>query len=291
MTPAAAEPAATASDSDDDGGGGGGESAWPRERTRSCRRRRRRRRRHLQPPPPPVTEPEVAEEEEPPEEEPLAASATSDDFLCVGVGAAGCALVHRARARAAAAAAAARAAAGAAPCSGAGAAAAAGSSSSSSWLPSAGDVVVAAWTAVSHSVVGVYAAHHPQRTSAHVVGDAHCRRCFGQCLFLCAGLYRGALYLYEAALPALCHAMLGVELRGDWRYAAARANSRAQFGAQFRPPPTPIPGTTPRRSALLLGAAGVHRLRGRLGVLADTDGDADARRRRGRRRRRRRRRD
>ena len=30
---------------------------------------------------------------------------------------------------------------------------------------------------------------------------------------------QGALFLYEHALPALCRALLGIELRGDWRCA------------------------------------------------------------------------
>ena len=32
-------------------------------------------------------------------------------------------------------------------------------------------------------------------------------------------LTQGALLLYEHALPALCRAMLSIELRGDWRCA------------------------------------------------------------------------
>ena len=37
-------------------------------------------------------------------------------------------------------------------------------------------------------------------------------------MLLDALLFRGAVCVYERALPWLCRAVLAVELRGDWRY-------------------------------------------------------------------------
>ena len=87
-------------------------------------------------------------------------------------------------------------------------------------------------------------AHDPRLTYRHLLLDRHSRTCIGQCLFLDALLFRGALTIYEVApptttrhtpspprapsmppirpaqvaLPALIHTSTGVSLADDWRY-------------------------------------------------------------------------
>ena len=73
-------------------------------------------------------------------------------------------------------------------------------------------------SATHHGLVGLLQAHRPRLVYRHVFVEPHSRRCVRQCVVLDALLFRGAVGIYEHALPALCRATLGVELHGDWRY-------------------------------------------------------------------------
>jgi len=76
-------------------------------------------------------------------------------------------------------------------------------------------------TMAVHSTLGLLQAHHPRLTLIHVLRNVHSRKCVMQCVMLNLLLFRGALYVYESLLPALCLSVLGVRLLGDWRYEIA----------------------------------------------------------------------
>ena len=85
--------------------------------------------------------------------------------------------------------------------------------------------------------------------SRHVFLDPHSRRCVRQCLLLDALLFRGALLLYEHALPALCRAALGVI------HSAAVDNHGVLPQTSFKKAVAKIAGTTPANIDLVITAA------------------------------------
>ena len=70
----------------------------------------------------------------------------------------------------------------------------------------------------------------------HLLFDVHSRKCVAQALALDVILFRGALFCYEVLLPRLVLSLLGLELRGDWRY--AKYPSTAERSSQAQQPST-----------------------------------------------------
>jgi len=140
--------------------------------------------------------------------------------------------------------------------------------------------------------------------------DATQRR---QCVLLDALLFRGAVCVYERALPWLCRAVLAVELQGDWRYEYSSMVMVASWRGHGWPPRAPltaseglgllsslrrsgpspqipskgrVPGATPDQTRCLavqvrrvagVDAARVPGLRARLDLVALQDGAEDGR--------------
>lgn len=84
-----------------------------------------------------------------------------------------------------------------------------------------GSMSMALFAIASHTLNGLFQAHHPRLSCTHLFSVSHSRGCVRNCILLDVILFRGALLMYEEGVPALCRLAFDVELRDDYRYQLA----------------------------------------------------------------------